>query len=244
MSREGSGLFRHHVLWPAGGPHRPHWHPAALQPQEPRCRNLSWLHGLSCFFRSKDRCVMCLFCNKLSNFIMSHVADRGVHQFDWWPTNYNEMEISLGEVQSLCEGTGTGGLSVTRESCVQIMLCCLIDTSFHKDEDGHERNGSGLLIGWPRRGEPAHVRPAAALNSAHIEQTKKQTFCILFCGPWQIALWKDVFCEKYIIRLLLIYVIYLIYYRNIKSIVRLAVSVWFVQYILSFIDQILFIFQR
>lgn len=57
----------------------------------------------------------------------------------------------------------------------------LIDTSIHKNEDWSEGNGSGLLIGWPRRGETAHVFPAAAaLNAAHMNWAKKATFMQLF----------------------------------------------------------------
>lgn len=74
------------------------------------------------------------FCYQLTIFVMLHVSDRGVHQIDWWPTNYNEVEISFREVQSLREGTrtfsGKRG-NMASNSCVNIILYCLTDSSFH-----------------------------------------------------------------------------------------------------------------
>lgn len=60
------------------------------------------------------------------------------------------MEISFGEEQSLCEGTGTlcvKGVSITSKLCVQILLYFHLDTTFHEDEAWYQRDGSELLIG-------------------------------------------------------------------------------------------------
>lgn len=54
---------------------------------------------------------------------MWSVADRGVYQIDWRRADCNEVEIPFGEMQNICEGTGSvdsdavwGGYK--RKSCV------------------------------------------------------------------------------------------------------------------------------
>lgn len=131
------------------------------------------------------------------------LSDWGVHQFGWWPTNYNEVEISFGEVQSLCEGTETlcvKRVSITSKSCVQIMLYCHIDTTFHEDEVWYQSDSSELLTGWPRGSETAPVFPAAALNAAHIDWAKKAkvlqlgvSLVLWYCSEERCVYWKTIF---------------------------------------------------
>lgn len=71
-----------------------------------RLEPISWIIYIyflkSNVFLGGFSCLLCLlFCYLLS----CHVSDWRVYQFDWSPTNYDEVEISFGEVQSLCEGT-------------------------------------------------------------------------------------------------------------------------------------------
>lgn len=42
---------------------------------------------------------------EIKGMFLSSVADGGVYQFDWWRADCNEVEISFGEMQNICEGT-------------------------------------------------------------------------------------------------------------------------------------------
>lgn len=64
------------------------------------------------------------------------VADRGVHQFDWWPADSNEVEISFGEMQNISAGivgfhSVLCGLDLKKETQVQILLNDFTDTPNH-----------------------------------------------------------------------------------------------------------------
>lgn len=150
--------------------------------------------------------------------VMSHVSDWWVHQFEWWPTNWNEVEISFGEVQSLCEGTGTlcvKRVGITSKTCVQILLYCHIDTTFHEDEAWYQRDSSELLIGWPRGGETACFPCSSFKRSTRWLSKKSKCFAVSCFMGLVILLWRNMcFVTNHIP---FVFLTYIIYYRNIKT---------------------------
>lgn len=110
-------------------------------------------------------------------------------------------------------------VSIASKSYVQILLYCHIDTAFHEGEVWCQRDCSELLIGWPSGGETAHVFPAAALNASRVDWANKKTkgFAISCLMGLVILLWRKMWLVKnYNSFDFLIYVIYLVHYRNFR----------------------------